>query len=92
MLSSSVWIEPELVPPPSAKTPDPGCATDDAMLAFPLLLLSSSVLLPPPIEVLAFRCPKLLLYLETGGGFGELEPDNVGICSGGTGDPLEGAT
>ena len=24
MLSSSVWIDPELVPPPSGRTPDPG--------------------------------------------------------------------
>ena len=80
MLSSSVGIEPELAPPPSARMPEPGCAVEDVMLALPLLLLSSSVLLPPT-DNRAFRCPKLLLYLDIDG-FGELETDDGGACSG----------
>lgn len=65
-------MEPELAPPPSAKTPDPGWALDEFRLAFPLLL-SSSVRLLPPTESFAFLCPKLLLYLCGGPGFGELD-------------------
>ena len=54
MFSSSVWTEPEL--PPSRR-----CAEDEA-LPFPLLLLSSSVLLPPaPEENFDRRLLKLLL-------------------------------
>lgn len=78
MLSSSVWREPELVPP-SGKTPDPGCAAEDVALALPLLL-SSSVLLPP-VESFAFRCPKLLLYLAGAGGLVELAGDGGPACS-----------
>lgn len=52
ILSSSVWSDPEL-PPPSARIPEPGWATDDVRLVLPLLLLSSSVLLAPPDDSLA---------------------------------------
>lgn len=60
MLSSSVLMDPELALPPSASTPDPGCAFEDVTLVFPLLLLSSSALLPPT-DNRARRWPKLLL-------------------------------
>ena len=89
MLSSSVAIDPELAPPPSAKISEPGCAIDEAMLALPLLMLSSSVLLPPPDDNFAFRCLKLLLYL-VGAGFGELDPEDVATCSCAIGEPREG--
>ena len=56
------------------------------MLVFPLLLLSSSVLLPPPAESLALRCPKLLLYLESGGGLGEVDADGKNGASCRAGD------
>lgn len=82
ILSSSVAIESELAPPPSANTSDPGCAVDELTLAFPLLVLSSSVLLlPPPDESFAFLCPKLLLYFVIGAGLGELEAEDVTACS-----------
>jgi len=86
MLSSSVGIEPELSPP-SASMPEPGCAADELRLVFPLLL-SSSVLLPP-VESLALRCPKLLVYLGAWAGRGEVEPgsDTAGIL----GELLEGS-
>lgn len=89
MLSSSVAIDPELAPPPSAKISDPGCAADEAMLALPLLLLSSSVLLPPPDDNFAFLCPKLLLYL-VGAGFGELDPEDATACSCAVGELRKG--
>ena len=79
-------MEPELAPPPSAKTPDPGWALDEFKLAFPLLV-SSSVLLPPPIDNLAFLCPKLLLYLCGGPGFGELDIEGTSVT---LGEPREG--
>ena len=74
MLSSSVCTDPEL-PPPSASIPEPGCAADEVMLVFPLLLLSSSVLLPAPDDKRALRWPKLLEYRVIKAGFGELETD-----------------
>jgi hypothetical protein len=96
IFSSSSWIEPELPPPASASTPEPGCA-DDAALPFPLLLLSSSTLLPPPDDSLALLLLKLLLYLEEiGAGLGELEADDVTAFSGrieipfGGTNPVEG--
>ncbi len=86
MLSSSVGIEPELAAPPSARTPEPGWAVDEVTLALPLLLLSSSVLLPPPTDSFALRCPKLLLYLDIGAGLGELELEDWMARSTATGD------
>lgn len=80
-------MEPELAPPPSANTPDPGWALDEVKLAFPLLL-SSSVLLLPPMDNLAFLCPKLLLYLCGGPGFGELDTEEG--TSAAIGEPREG--
>ena len=56
------------------------------MLAFPLLLLSSSVLLPPPTDNLLRLCPKLLLYRGTGAGLGELESEEGAGASGSTGE------
>lgn len=79
-------MEPELAPPPSANTPDPGWALDEVKLAFPLLL-SSSVLLLPPMDNLAFLCPKLLLYLCGGPGFGE---EDIEGASATFGEPREG--
>ena len=90
MLSSSVGMDPELAPPPSARIPDPGCAADEVILVLPLLLLSSSVLLPPLTESLTFRCPKLLLYLANGAGFGELDKDDVAAWPGPIGELREG--
>lgn len=90
MLSSSVGIDPELAPPPSAKIPDPGCAVDEVMLVLPLLLLSSSVRLPPLTESFAFRWPKLLLYFAKAG-LGELDDDDdvtTGPCP--IGEPRAG--
>ena len=49
MFSSSVFTSPELPPVPSFMVSDPRCA-DEERLPFPLLRLSSSVLLPPPVE------------------------------------------
>src|ERR1051326_5243665 len=60
MFSSSVWMDPELPPSPSLRTPEPGWA-EDVTLALPLLRLSSSILLPPPDEYRPRRWPKLLL-------------------------------
>lgn len=59
------------------------------MLAFPLLV-SSSVLLLPPVESLDFLCPKLLLILVGGAGLGELDIDEGTACSPGMGEPREG--
>jgi hypothetical protein len=83
-------MDPELAPPPSASVPDPGCAADEVTLVLPLLLLSSSVRLPPLTESFAFRCPKLLLYRANGAGFGELDDDDVGACPGTVGEPRDG--
>jgi hypothetical protein len=73
MLSSSVWKDPELAPPPvSASNPEPGWA-DDERLCFPLLPWSSSpTLLWPPNDNRPLRWEKLLLYRLVGG-FGDVE-------------------
>lgn len=89
MLSSSVCTDPKLVPPPSARTPEPGWALDEVMLAFPLLL-SSSVLLLPPVDNFDFRCPKLLLYLTGGPGFGDPDIEDGLARSEAFREPLEG--
>jgi hypothetical protein len=61
MFSSSVFRDPELPPGPSlTNISEPGCC-DEVALPFPLLILSSSVLLPPPCENLLRLWPKLLL-------------------------------
>jgi hypothetical protein len=54
IFSSSVLTSPELVPSPSFRVSEPRC-TDEVALPFPLLKLSSSVLLPPPDENLLLR-------------------------------------
>lgn len=82
MLSSSVST--------TGKTPEVesrcpvAIADDELMLAFPLELLSSSVLLPPPVE----RRPRLwlneLLYFEIGACFGEADIEEKTACSGKT--------
>lgn len=54
MFSSSVLTSPELPPAPSFSVSEPRCTEDDR-LAFPLLRLSSSILLPPPVENLLLR-------------------------------------
>lgn len=59
------------------------------MLAFPLLL-SSSVLLLPPVDNFDFLCPKLLLYLVGGAGLGELDIEEGTACSPALGEPREG--
>ncbi len=80
--------EPELVVP-SARTPDPGCAPEEAMLALPLLL-SSSVRLLPPVECAAFLCPNALLYLLGGAGaLGDTESKDGCPCSAAAGEPLD---
>ena len=75
MLSSSDLTSPELPPSPSFSTSEPRCS-EDATLPFPLLRLSSSVLLPPLVEKRFLRCPKLLLYL-IGAGRGELDAEET---------------
>ena len=60
MFSSSVFMDPELVPVTSLMTSEPRCCEEEA-LPLPLLRLSSSVLLPPPEENLLRLWPKLLL-------------------------------
>lgn len=74
MLSSSACKEPALAPsPPSAKTPELGCIAEELILALPLEVLSSSVLLPPPVDNLPLRWLKELLYFEMGAGLGDAD-------------------
>jgi hypothetical protein len=87
MLSSSVCNEPELPPAPSANIPEPGWAEEDERLCFPLLPWSSSTLLAPPYESFPRLWLKLLLYLDIDPGFGELDVEEVIVCSGTIGTP-----
>jgi len=87
ILSSSVCKDPELAPA-SARIPEPGC-TDEEKLCLPLLPWSSSTsLLAPPNEDLPRRWVKLLLYLLIGAGLGELEAEEMVVCSCAEGPPL----
>jgi hypothetical protein len=90
MFSSSVLTSPELAPSPSLSVSEPRC-TEEVALPFPLLRLSSSVLLPPPEENLLLRCPKLLLYRLIGAGFGELDADEAIAVSFGSDGVLSAA-
>jgi hypothetical protein len=90
MFSSSVLTSPELASSPSPSVPEPRC-TEEVALPFPLLRLSSSVLLPPPEENLLLRCPKLLLYRLIGAGFGELDADEAMAASFGSDGVLSAA-
>lgn len=82
MFSSSVCKESPLVPLGSASMPEPGGTPDEAALAFPLDILSSSIRVVPPEDSLPRRWLKELLYLEIGVGFGEPEAEDGRIgCS-----------
>ena len=63
MVSSSVWSEPELAPPASARSPEPGWITEEETLCRPLLSWSSSsgLLMPLPNDDRPRRWVKLLL-------------------------------
>lgn len=80
---SSSATEPELPPPVAGSVikPDPGCA-EDVVLPLPLLAWSSSVRsVVPPDDNRARRWLKLLLYLVSGVGLGELEVDEAATLS-----------
>ena len=83
MFSSSSCIDPELPPLfASAMSPDPGCCAEDVPLILPLLFWSSSILVVvPPLDSRARRCPKLLLKRVIGAGLGEPDIEEGIVCS-----------